>query len=293
MDFGELLRDERTLRGLTQEELAEAAGLTSRSIRSLEAGATKPRRSTVAMLCDALALPARRREVLLRAGGFSSRLASGANGGDACPSQLPPAAADFTGRERQVKQLCDSLAAAPDTERPGAMVIAEVLTEALEIRRRAGDKTGEASVLNSLGFVFRGQGRLAEGLGYHQSALAVLTTVSEPRLVAVSLHNIGVALQDLKRCAEALDYLARALAVSQQIGERYGEALTENSLGEVLSPLTDSRNPSGISGGRGLAAQDTARGSPTYGRPCCPSSTGAATRALPRCAPGATTTLRD
>ena len=156
-----------------------------------------------------------------------------------------------------------------------------VLTEALEIRRQAGDKTGEASVLNSLGFVFRGQGRLEEGLDYHKSALAVQSTVGESRSVAVSLHNVGVALQDLKRYAEALDYLARALAVSQEIGERYGEALTENSLGEVCLALHRFEESAGHFRRSWAAAKRTSRGNlaeadPLYGL-------GTALAALGRC----------
>ena len=142
-----------------------------------------------------------------------------------------------------------------------------VLTEALEIRRRAGDKTGEASVLNSLGSIFGAQGRLEEGLAYHQSALAVQSTVSEPRQVAVSLHNVGVALQDLKRYAEALDYLARALALSQEVGERFGEALTENSLGEVCFALDRFEESAGHFRRSWLAAHDTAPGTSTQADP--------------------------
>jgi transcriptional regulator with XRE-family HTH domain len=38
VSFGELLRDHRRAAGLTQEELAERAGLSARSISELERG---------------------------------------------------------------------------------------------------------------------------------------------------------------------------------------------------------------------------------------------------------------
>src|SRR3954464_4610057 len=57
-DFGSLLRRLRGASGLTQEELAERAGLSARGISDLERGAkTRPHRDTVERLSTALALP--------------------------------------------------------------------------------------------------------------------------------------------------------------------------------------------------------------------------------------------
>ncbi|MEJ3749276.1 helix-turn-helix domain-containing protein [Actinomycetes bacterium KLBMP 9797] len=55
--FGDLLRTLRLERGLTQEELAEAAGSSVRGIREMERGRVRsPQRRTVALLADALRL---------------------------------------------------------------------------------------------------------------------------------------------------------------------------------------------------------------------------------------------
>src|SRR5262245_66230106 len=55
--FAELLRDHRRTAGLTQEELAERAGVSPRSISELERGGGHvPRRDTVALLARALGL---------------------------------------------------------------------------------------------------------------------------------------------------------------------------------------------------------------------------------------------
>src|SRR6516164_7641777 len=55
--FGELLRRARKVAGLTQEELAERAGLSRRGIADLESGARqRPRKDTVALLVAALGL---------------------------------------------------------------------------------------------------------------------------------------------------------------------------------------------------------------------------------------------
>ncbi len=60
--FGALLRVQRMLSGLTQEELAEHSGLSVREIRDLEIGrAERPQQQTVELLATALGLDARER----------------------------------------------------------------------------------------------------------------------------------------------------------------------------------------------------------------------------------------
>jgi transcriptional regulator with XRE-family HTH domain len=58
--FGTLLRRYRGAAGLSQEELAERAGLSARTVGDLERGASKaPRKDTVALLAQALVLASR------------------------------------------------------------------------------------------------------------------------------------------------------------------------------------------------------------------------------------------
>jgi transcriptional regulator with XRE-family HTH domain len=63
--FAVLLRGYRRAAGLTQEELAEHAGLSARALRKLESGASLlPRRDTMALLAQALALAPADRDLL-------------------------------------------------------------------------------------------------------------------------------------------------------------------------------------------------------------------------------------
>ena len=63
--FGDLLRRYRVAAGLTQEELAERAGLSRRAIGALETGERlTPHQETVALLAEALGLPAAERALL-------------------------------------------------------------------------------------------------------------------------------------------------------------------------------------------------------------------------------------
>jgi transcriptional regulator with XRE-family HTH domain len=66
--FGELLRGLRTAAGLTQDELAERAGMSVRGLRYLEQGSRRPYTDTVRRVADALGVSAGDREALLAAG---------------------------------------------------------------------------------------------------------------------------------------------------------------------------------------------------------------------------------
>src|SRR5215469_8205709 len=67
--FGMLLKRYRLASGLTQAELAERAGLSPEAVSALERGVNRaPRKDTVTLLADALALAEQERALLERAG---------------------------------------------------------------------------------------------------------------------------------------------------------------------------------------------------------------------------------
>ena len=102
--FGERLRDHRRAAELTQEELAERAGLSRRTISDLERGLyLRPHLDTVRLLARALALESNDEAVFLAAarqsahGSLSSRSASASR-----PTNLPDAPTSFVGRAKEV-----------------------------------------------------------------------------------------------------------------------------------------------------------------------------------------------
>jgi predicted ATPase/DNA-binding XRE family transcriptional regulator len=98
--FGLLLRRLRREAELTQEELAERAGLSVRGIGDLERGVSQaPYRSTVLQIAEALHLSAEKRSALLRA----SRRGSAARARPARLIPLPPT--PLLGRERDVAEV--------------------------------------------------------------------------------------------------------------------------------------------------------------------------------------------
>ncbi|HEY2576895.1 MAG TPA: tetratricopeptide repeat protein [Streptosporangiaceae bacterium] len=112
VSFGGLLRSLRTAAGLTQEELAEVARVSYRSISDLERGVSRfPRRDTARLLADALGLSGDGRarfEAAARGhppatGNMVSRPLPG--GIAAATRTLPRDIASFTGREPEIESV--------------------------------------------------------------------------------------------------------------------------------------------------------------------------------------------
>jgi transcriptional regulator with XRE-family HTH domain len=108
MTFGALLRRLRTDAGLTQEELAEAAGVSSRSISDLERGINlTPRRDTARLLADALNLVGRARVEFEAAA--RSRSPIGDRATSAGVRTLPRDVTGFAGREPEMRALAGAV----------------------------------------------------------------------------------------------------------------------------------------------------------------------------------------
>ncbi len=142
--FGQLLRQHRLTRGLSQEELSELSGISVRAILNMERGNTaRPYRGSVLALANALDLPGPQREQLVLAsrrfadsnpasgpgasGSAASPLTSAAHGlspGSASlviPRELPAAVGHFTGRDAELSALTRLLD--QDNERQSGTVV--------------------------------------------------------------------------------------------------------------------------------------------------------------------------
>ncbi|MDQ3855251.1 MAG: helix-turn-helix domain-containing protein, partial [Chloroflexota bacterium] len=114
--FGELLRLHRRAAGMSQEELADRAGLSVRAIGDLERGGrARPRRDTVHLLSEALGLETEQREALIRAARTAGRGAveshTPSSGPEAAPlagdqsRSLPLQPTPFVGREQELRAV--------------------------------------------------------------------------------------------------------------------------------------------------------------------------------------------
>ncbi len=101
--FGSLLRRHRIAAGLTQEELAERAGLSARGLSDLERGVRRlAYRNTVQRLADALGLAQVEREALSSA---SRRVGRTTRGGHVLESHLPTTLTTFVGRAEELAEV--------------------------------------------------------------------------------------------------------------------------------------------------------------------------------------------
>jgi predicted ATPase/transcriptional regulator with XRE-family HTH domain len=106
--FGDLLRRLRVAAGLTQEELAERAGLSRRGITDLERGARRtPHRETLGLLANALGLEGNDRTAFVATARRGSRAPAAPPRGtlDTHQHNLPVQPTSLLGREEQVAAL--------------------------------------------------------------------------------------------------------------------------------------------------------------------------------------------
>ncbi|MBV9359413.1 MAG: helix-turn-helix domain-containing protein [Chloroflexi bacterium] len=146
--FGEVLRRFRVRAGLSQEALAERAGLAPAAVSALERGVRRrPYPHTVAALAEALGLPAAERAAFGEAAGRppqSDRAARASAEQQLPQSNLPQLRTTLIGREREVAQVRDLLAGPTDrlvtvTGVGGAGKTSLGLQAASELRRRFPD----------------------------------------------------------------------------------------------------------------------------------------------------------
>jgi transcriptional regulator with XRE-family HTH domain len=114
--FAEVLRHARLAAGLSQEELAERAGISVRGLSDLERGISRaPRLHTLAQLANALGLAGAARQTLTVASGYPTVEDRLTESRFIAPSALPAPVQDtlpgyltgLLGRQRDVSAVCE------------------------------------------------------------------------------------------------------------------------------------------------------------------------------------------
>jgi len=110
LTFGDLLRQHRLAAGLTQESLAERAGLSEHGIQKLERGVTRPYRDTVDRLLGALELSAAEKAELRTLAGAAARTPRIVATVDGPRHNLPIPVTSFIGRDQELGEVVERLA---------------------------------------------------------------------------------------------------------------------------------------------------------------------------------------
>ena len=117
-----------------------------------------------------------------------------------------------------------------DAGEPAAL---KTYQEALELRRKIGDKQGVGNVLNDLGSHFAARGQNDEALVQFKAALQIQREVRNPVYEAAALNNIGTIYLWRGSYDDAQTYLQQAVAIRERMNLPSDAADTLHSLAEV------------------------------------------------------------
>ncbi|MCX9078623.1 MAG: tetratricopeptide repeat protein, partial [Candidatus Methanoperedens sp.] len=109
----------------------------------------------------------------------------------------------------------------------------EKFEEALTIFREAGNRVGEAIVLNNIGRVYFAQGQYSQALDSYQQALEIIREVDDRAGEGIVLSNIGGVYEVQGQYSQALDSYQQALEINREVGDRAGEGITLSNIGTV------------------------------------------------------------
>jgi CHAT domain-containing protein/Tfp pilus assembly protein PilF len=105
--------------------------------------------------------------------------------------------------------------------------------EALDLYRRAVDRSGEAGTLNRIGEVYYGLGETQKALEKFNEALPITRAIDARMVEAEILNNIGVVYRAMGDTQKAMGKLSEALSIWRAAGDRRGEAETLHNIGSL------------------------------------------------------------
>jgi len=215
LSFGDLLRQHRLAAGLTQEALAERAGLSGHGIQKLERGVTRPYRDTVQRLLVALHLAVDDQEELRTAAGAAPRRPRVLTAVDTARHNLPIPVTSFIGRDQELGEVERRLADAPLLTLTGIGGCGKTRL-ALEVARSVLERYPNGVWLVELGSVADPTlvpHLVANAVGVHQGTAQTVTgalvNALQNRHLLLFLDNCEHLLD---ACARIADELVRSCA---------------------------------------------------------------------------------
>ena len=93
----------------------------------------------------------------------------------------------------------------------------EKYEESLEIKKRIGDVSGEATSLHQIGMIYELRGSYDDALEKYEEALEIAKRIGDVHGEAFSYGQLGQFSKKMKRYKEALDYSTNAYLICKKI----------------------------------------------------------------------------
>ncbi len=104
---------------------------------------------------------------------------------------------------------------------------------ALNLAQEAGDDTGRATSLNSLGIIASKYGEYNTAQDYYQQSIAINQVIGRQQGIAANFLNMGVIMKLQGNYAAARDYYQQSLIIHRAVGDQGGIFVCLNNLGVV------------------------------------------------------------
>jgi tetratricopeptide (TPR) repeat protein len=107
----------------------------------------------------------------------------------------------------------------------------------IEVKRKMGDRAGEANSLGNLGNAYFALGQYPQAIQAYQQCLEMARTIGDRRSEASSLSGLGSAFFILGQYTQAIEFHERSLEISQKIDDLTIQAKTFSNLGKAYYSL--------------------------------------------------------
>ena len=107
--------------------------------------------------------------------------------------------------------------------------------QSLEIKKRLGQKKGQADSLNMIAQTYDVLGKQQLAISNYTEALRIYRAIGDRQDVGNQLLNLGSAYTDRGRYDEALDVLKESLQIEREIGDKNNEGLCLTNIGSTYA----------------------------------------------------------